>query len=91
MSAVLVAAVINSGSGAVNVSVWFWLVEWLTWVWIIACTLSVSSCRAWKSWLMTGSFDGDVHNVSTWLVIFAKIAVDLRELSFVFWRNVVDR
>jgi hypothetical protein len=29
--------------------------------------------------------------VSTWLVIFAKIAVDLRELSLVFCKNVVDR
>ena len=40
---------------------------------------------------MTGSFDGAVHSVSTWLVIFAKIAVDLRELSLVFCKNVVDR
>ena len=91
MSAVLVAAVTNSGSGAVNVSVWFWLVEWLIWFLIMACILSVSSCRAWKSWSMIGSFDGAVHNVSTWLVIFAKIAVDLRELSLVFCKNVVDR
>ena len=91
MSAVLVAAVTNSGSGAVIVSVWFWLVEWLAWAWIIDCILSVSSCRAWKSWSMTGSFDGAVHNVSTWLVIFAKIVVDLRELSLVFCKNVVDR
>ena len=91
MSAVLVAGVTNSGSGAVNVSVWFWLVEWLTWAWIRACTLSVSSCSAWKSWLITGSFDGDVHSVSTWLVSVVKIAVVSRELSFVFWRKVVDR
>jgi hypothetical protein len=40
---------------------------------------------------MTGSFDGDVHSVSTWLVSVVKIAVVLRELSFVLWRKVVDR
>ena len=91
MSAVFVVAVTNSDRGAGNVSVWFWLAEWITWAWIIACTLSVSSCNAWKIWLMTGSFDGDVHSVSTWLVSVVKIAVVLRELSFVLWRNVVDR
>ena len=91
MSAVLVAAVTNSGSGAVIVSVWFWVVEWFAWAWIMVCTLTVSSCSAWKICVMIGSFDGDVHSVSTWLVSFAKIVVVLRELSFVFCKNVVDR
>ncbi len=56
----------------------------------MACTLSVSSCNAWKIWFIAGSFDGDVHSVSTWLVSVVKIAVVLRELSFVLWRKVVD-
>jgi len=48
MSAVFVVAVTNSDSGAGNVSVWFWLAEWITWAWIIAWTLSVSNWNAWQ-------------------------------------------
>ena len=35
----------------------------------------MSSCSAWNIWFMTGSFDSDVHSVSTWLVSVVKIAV----------------
>jgi len=37
----------------------------------------VSSCNAWKIWFITGSLDGDVHSVFTWLVSAVKIAVVL--------------
>ena len=57
----------------------------------MACTLSVSNCNAWKIWFITGSLDGDVQSVFMWLVSVAKIAVVLREFSFVFCRKVVDR
>ena len=57
----------------------------------MACTLSISNCNAWKIWFIIGSLDGDVHSVFTWLVSVVKIAVVLRELSFVFCRKVVDR
>jgi hypothetical protein len=40
---------------------------------------------------ITGSLDGDVQSVFTWLVSVVKIAVVLREFSFVFCRKVVDR
>ena len=57
----------------------------------MACTLSVSNCNAWKIWFIIGSLDDVVHSVFTWLVSVVKIAVVLRELSFVFCRKVVDR
>ena len=51
----------------------------------------MSNCNAWKIWFITGSLDGDVHSVFMWLVRVVKIAVVLREFSFVFCRKVVDR
>ena len=44
-----------------------------------------------KFGFITGSLDGDVHSVFTWLVSVVKTAVVLREFSFVFCRKVVDR